>query len=69
MSPDGLHVVYTSGTPAKLYVRRLDQLEGEFLDGTENASMPFFSPDGDWVGFQADGELRKIRLTWGAPAL
>ncbi len=50
-----------------LYVRRLDRLEPSQLAGTDRAVAPFFSPDGRWVGFFADGKLKKIALAGGAP--
>jgi hypothetical protein len=51
-----------------IYVRRLsDQLEATPLPGTEGAQMPFFSPDGQWIGFAARGALRKVAVTGGAP--
>jgi serine/threonine-protein kinase len=53
------------GTP-QLYVRRLDQLQAVPLAGTENGRDPFFSPDGRWIGFFADGKLKKIAVTGGA---
>ena len=28
---------------------------------------PFFSPDGQWVGFWQDGQLKKVSITGGAP--
>ena len=53
-SPDGTRLVYAAAhltsTP-QLYVRDLDDLEARPLDGTELAFEPFFSPDGEWVGF------------------
>ena len=51
---------------AHLYVRKLDQLSPVLLPGTDNAQGPFFSPDGQWIGFWADGKLRKISVTGGA---
>jgi dipeptidyl aminopeptidase/acylaminoacyl peptidase len=51
----------------RLYVRRLDQLAATSLAGTEGAAGPFFSPDGQWLGFFADGKLKKIAVTGGAP--
>src|SRR5262249_14839414 len=54
LSPDGRSLVFVaqkgSETP-QLYVRRLDQLRAVPLAGTEHASSPFFSPDGQWIGF------------------
>ena len=65
ISPDGSRVVYTTGSPPQLYVRPVDQLEGMPLRGTEGARGPFFSPDGNWVGF-ADGQtLKKISVLGG----
>jgi serine/threonine-protein kinase len=52
--------------PRQLYVRRLDQWHAEPLAGTEDGKDPFFSPDGHWIGFFADGKLKKIAVTGGA---
>ena len=52
----------------QLYVRRLSQLQATPLSGTDNAVGPFFSPDGQWIAFFADGKLRKIAAT-GGPAV
>ena len=54
ISPDGTRLVYVGsvrGGPPKLLTRRLDQPEFSELVGTEGASQPFFSRDGQWVGF------------------
>ena len=51
----------------QLYTRRLDQLEAVPLAGTEAAREPFFSPDGRWIAFFADGKLKKMPVTGGAP--
>lgn len=37
------------------------------IRGTEGAGYPFFSPDGEWVGFFADGKLKKVALAGGLP--
>jgi serine/threonine-protein kinase len=47
--------------------RLLDKAEGSVIAGTENGSGPFFSPDSQWVGFFADGKLKKIAVNGGAP--
>ena len=65
ISPDGARVVYTSGSPAQLYVRAIDQLEGTVLPGTEGATHPFFSPDGDWIGFGIRNFVRKASVVGG----
>ena len=51
----------------RLFTRRLDQLKTTPLPGTEGAYAPFFSPDGQWVGFFARGKLRKTRIDGGEP--
>jgi Tol biopolymer transport system component len=68
-SRDGTRLaLVASGADQKyrLYVRSLDQLQATALSGTENAVDPFFSPDGQWIGFFADGKLKKISVQGGA---
>jgi Tol biopolymer transport system component len=50
---------------SSLWVRRLDELTASMLAGTEGAAVPFFSPDGRWLAFFADGKLKKIAVTGG----
>ncbi|HXR98481.1 MAG TPA: protein kinase [Terriglobales bacterium] len=67
-SPDGRSLVMVaSAALGPLYLRRLDQFAATALPGTENADSPFFSPDGRWIGFFADGHLQKISVS-GGPA-
>jgi serine/threonine-protein kinase len=70
ISPDGKRYVFNALTDSdqktRLYVRQKDQLLATPLAGTENASSPFFSPDGEWIGFFADGKLKKIAAQGGA---
>ncbi|MBL8998712.1 MAG: PD40 domain-containing protein, partial [Gemmatimonadetes bacterium] len=74
ISPDGSTIVYVATDSASgrsgLYVRALDQLEGTLLSSANEPTSPFFSPDGQWVGFFADGEhkLMKVAIT-GGPAI
>ena len=67
LSPDGQTVVFTAvqGAKQQLYVRPLAQLEATPLPGTDGAASPFFSPDGQSVGFWADGSLKRISLAGG----
>jgi eukaryotic-like serine/threonine-protein kinase len=65
LSPDGRVLVIPAGN--RLVVRRLDRDEFTTLPGTEGATTPFFSPDGVWVGFVANNELRKVRLDGSTP--
>ena len=60
LSPDGTRLVYAS--QSKLFTRRLDQPNDIELPGTEGAVGPFFSPDGQWVAFFAQGRLKKVSL-------
>jgi serine/threonine-protein kinase len=71
LSPDGRDVVYAGrvGERVQLYRRRLDGFDSHAIPGTDNASHPFFSPDGRWVGFFADGRVRKVSLDGGAPVV
>jgi Tol biopolymer transport system component len=68
MSPDGLRLVYVSGSEQKIFVRRLDQEKVTELPGTQGASGPFFSPDSQWIGFAipAAGTINKISVDGGA---
>ncbi len=66
ISPDGTRLAYLSGTPPRLFTRRLDQAKAVELPGTQEASTPFFSPDGRWVGFYSNHMLNKISVTGGA---
>jgi len=71
LSPDGSRLALTlRGTDGKvrLYTRRLDQNQVTPLTGTDDASLPFFSPDGRWIGFYAEGKLKKIAIG-GGPAI
>ena len=72
ISPDGARIVYVSGsgpTDRYLYVRSLDQLDATLLRGTEDGHAPFFSPDGESVGFRGDGTTLKRVSVLGGPAL
>jgi serine/threonine-protein kinase len=70
MSPDGMRLVYVAnrGGTRQLYLRQLDRFEATPIPGTEGAETPFFSPDGQWVGFFADGKLKRVSLSGGAPS-
>jgi eukaryotic-like serine/threonine-protein kinase len=51
----------------RLYVRALDELAATVVPGTEGGQLPFFSPDGQWLGFFAGRWLKRIALAGGAP--
>ncbi len=64
VSPDGSHVAYIGvrGGKSQLFVRALAEPEPKALDGTDFAAMPFFDPSGRWIGFFAQGKLKKIGI-------
>ena len=68
LSPDGASLVFRSPLtgPGQLYIKRRDEVIARPLAGTEGGSGPFFSPDGAWIGFVAQGQLRRIPSTGGA---
>ena len=65
VSPAGSHVVYTANN--SLWLRPVDQLQAVRVPGSEDASGPFFSADGQSIGFWADGQLKKVSVSGGAP--
>jgi len=71
LSPDGKRVVFGASEPGKmkwtLWVRSLDSLFAQQLAGTDNATYPFWSPDGRFVAFFAGSTLKKIAVSGGAP--
>jgi serine/threonine-protein kinase len=69
MSPDGARVIYVAsrGGVTQLFQRSLNSIDPVAIAGTTNAVGPFFSPDGQWVAFFADGQLKKVNLGGGAP--
>src|SRR5262245_56182425 len=67
MSPDGQHIAYIGGQQDLIYIRDIDRYEVRALPGTEGADMPAFSPDGQWIAFQANDKLKKVALAGGAP--
>jgi len=69
ISPDGRRLVYVGrrGSTQQLYTRTVSELTVTPIPGTDDASGPFFSPDGSWIGFAAGGELRKVAVG-GGPA-
>lgn len=72
LSPDGRRLAYAARVDGstQLYLRELDQLEARPITGTEGAYRPFFSPDGEWIGFisdETDAKLKKVAVRGGAP--
>jgi Tol biopolymer transport system component len=71
ISPDGMRLVYAAGPgnlTTRLYVRAMDGLEARPIPGTEGGANPFFSPDGQRIGFITNaGKLVTVPLSGGAP--
>jgi serine/threonine-protein kinase len=69
ISPDGRWVVFGAreGDTWRLFKRSLEQFDATPMPGTEGGIHPFFSPDGQWVGFFSGGNLKKIPLAGGSP--
>jgi Tol biopolymer transport system component/tRNA A-37 threonylcarbamoyl transferase component Bud32 len=69
ISPDGQQVVCVASdtlSGPRLWVRSVDRDNARPLVGTENAEEPFWSPDGDRVGFFANGKLKTVSVSNGA---
>ena len=67
LSPDGRNLAFIIGNQPRIWVRPLDSLEARQIPGTEGALFPFWSYDGENLGFFAQGKLKKIALA-GGPA-
>jgi serine/threonine protein kinase len=65
LSPDGRSLAFVTGD--RLWIRPLNSLESRPLAGTEGASQLFWSPDSQFLGFFAQGKLKKIVASGGPP--
>ena len=71
ISSDGQTMAFVAATSTgvvRLWVRPLESLSARELPGTDGASYPFWAPDGQSLGFFADGKLKKIDLSLSLPA-
>ena len=68
VSADGSTLAYVGrrAGAVQLFVRPIGTLETRAVPGTEGAASPFFSPDGQWIGFVAQGKLKKVPAVGGA---
>jgi len=68
ISPDGIDLAYVAiqGGTQQIYLRAMDSLEARLIPGTEGAVNPFFSPDGQWLGFYMANKLKKVSVNGGA---
>ena len=69
ISPDGTRLAFLadSGSGPELFVRDLKSAVPLALEGTRGATQPFFSPDGQWIGFFRDKSLFRVSVTGAAP--
>ncbi len=70
LSPDGRHLAFiaaTKGGPSQIWVRPLDSVQAQPLAGTEGASFPFWSHDGRFIAFFAEGKLKRVDTRGGTP--
>jgi len=67
ISADGTQVAFIAvrGGVEQLYLRRIDEFDSRPLKDTTGALGPFFSPDGKWLGFFADGKLKRVSTSGG----
>lgn len=69
ISPDGKHIAYLASASgnSQLFLRPIDQFTAQPIPGTDGANDPFFSPDGQWIAFWANGKVKKVSIFGGAP--
>jgi serine/threonine protein kinase/Tol biopolymer transport system component len=68
LAPDGQALVFAAQAPGgkpMLWLRSMDRVGARELSGTEDAQDPFWSPDGRWIGFFAEGRVKKIPAAGG----
>jgi Tol biopolymer transport system component len=69
LSPDGRYVAIAAAIQGKrqLWLQALVALQAQPMPNTEDATFPFWSPDGRYIGFFAQGQLKKIAASGGPP--
>jgi len=71
LSPDGRHLAFVArqDSVVRLFVRDMSSFDAHPVAATAglDVSGPFFSPDGEWLGFFAAGKLMKVSLSGGSP--
>jgi len=71
ISGDGKRAAFRGrkGSENWIYVRDLSRENADPVSGTEEGSDPFLSPDGEWLGFNSEGKLKKTAVRGGAPVV
>jgi Tol biopolymer transport system component len=69
VSPDGTHIVFVASSQSKfqLWLRPLASAAAHPIPGTEEGTFPFWSPDSRYIGFFANGKLKKVLVAGGPP--
>jgi hypothetical protein len=69
ISPDGQWIVYNAKKDGAypLFLQNTRESTGRFINGTDDATRPFFSPDGQWIAFASGKALKKVPVTGGSP--
>lgn len=69
-APGGRFVAYVAvgeDSMPRVYLRETGDIVPREVAGSEGAAAPFFSPDGEWLGFWAGGQIRKVPVAGGRP--
>ena len=75
LSPDGRRMAFVTNAlgaaaaQSKIYIRNLDQWDPVPVSGAEGGHNPFFSPDGQWLGFVQGPQIKKVALSGGTPVV
>ena len=70
VSPNGRLLAFIatdSSGKGLVWVHPLERASAQALPGTEGAYQPFWSPDSRWIGFFAQGKLKKVEVSGGPP--
>ncbi len=67
ISPDGKRLAIPAATPngSELWVRDLTSGKASLIPGTQGATFPFWSPDGNMIGFFSNGKMRTVAAAGG----
>jgi serine/threonine protein kinase/Tol biopolymer transport system component len=71
VSPDGRNVVFVANVEKgfQLWIRPLGAAVAQAIPGTEDGTFPFWSPDNRYIGFFANGKLKKVSVAGGQPTV
>ncbi|MGH7593502.1 MAG: protein kinase domain-containing protein, partial [Gemmatimonadales bacterium] len=66
ISGDGSRLAFVGDSLSRIWIKRRDDLNPVVLPGTDGATSPVFSPDGQWIAYAAGSQLKKVRVDGGA---